>query len=97
MSTDLHAEHTITDHEHREGCGHESVTHGDHVDYLHGMHRHAFREDHYEEHESPAEHTVVEHAHGEDCGHESVTHGDHVDYLHDGHQHAIHEDHYDEH
>lgn len=37
-------------HEHRPGCGHESVAHGDHVDYLHDGHRHAAHGDHYDEH-----------------------------------------------
>ena len=67
------------------------------VDYLHGTHRHAQHDDHYDEHESLAEHSLAEHQHGTGCGHESVEHGDHVDYVHDGHQHAEHGDHYDEH
>lgn len=37
-------------HEHRSGCGHETVPHGDHVDYLHDGHRHAAHEGHYDEH-----------------------------------------------
>jgi zinc transport system permease protein len=44
----LHAErHT---HEHGPGCGHPSIPHGDHVDYLHDGHRHAPHDDHYDEH-----------------------------------------------
>ena len=50
MSDDLHAEHTLAEHTHGEGCGHEAVQHGDHVDYIHGMHRHALHGDHYDEH-----------------------------------------------
>ncbi|MFK5583772.1 MULTISPECIES: metal ABC transporter permease [unclassified Serinicoccus] len=37
-------------HEHGSGCGHETVPHGDHVDYLHDGHRHAAHEGHYDEH-----------------------------------------------
>nr|WP_240522131.1 hypothetical protein [Amycolatopsis vastitatis] len=35
---------------HGEGCGHVAVPHGDHVDYVHDGHRHAGRDDHYDEH-----------------------------------------------
>jgi len=42
-----HADH---EHVHGEGCGHETVPHGDHVDYLHDGHRHAAHEGHYDEH-----------------------------------------------
>lgn len=40
------------DHLHRHGptCGHEVVTHEDHVDYLHDGHRHAVHGAHYDEH-----------------------------------------------
>ncbi len=37
-------------HEHDPECGHESVRHGDHVDYLHNGHRHAPHGGHYDEH-----------------------------------------------
>ena len=37
-------------HVHGPGCGHEPVTHGDHVDYAHDGHRHAADGDHYDEH-----------------------------------------------
>lgn len=43
MTTDLHAEHTVSDHEHGAECGHEAVEHGDHV---HGTHRHAQHDEH---------------------------------------------------
>ena len=49
MSTD-HATHDAHDHVHGDGCGHEAVQHGDHVDYLHDGHRHAAHGDHYDEH-----------------------------------------------
>jgi len=37
-------------HKHGAGCGHETVAHGDHVDYLHNGHKHAEHGDHYDEH-----------------------------------------------
>ncbi len=37
-------------HTHGDDCGHPAVTHGDHVDYVHGGHRHAMHGDHYDEH-----------------------------------------------
>ncbi|GAA1971006.1 metal ABC transporter permease [Terrabacter lapilli] len=37
-------------HEHGVECGHQAVTHGDHVDYLHDGHLHAAHEGHYDEH-----------------------------------------------
>jgi zinc transport system permease protein len=37
-------------HEHGPGCGHEAIVHEDHVDYLHGGHRHAAHGPHYDEH-----------------------------------------------
>lgn len=40
-------EHT---HRHGDGCGHESVQHDDHVDYVHDGHRHSEHDDHYDEH-----------------------------------------------
>ena len=48
--TEVHAEHTVTEHEHGTACGHETVTHNDHVDYVHGDHKHAQHGDHYDEH-----------------------------------------------
>lgn len=44
------AEHSKQDHAHGEGCGHESVQHEDHVDYVHDGHKHAEHDDHYDEH-----------------------------------------------
>lgn len=37
-------------HVHAEGCGHRSVWHGEHVDYIHDGRRHAAHEGHYDEH-----------------------------------------------
>lgn len=43
----VHEDHT---HQHGPDCGHETVEHGDHVDYVHDGHRHAGHEGHYDEH-----------------------------------------------
>lgn len=39
-----------SDHEHRPGCGHEAVPHGDHIDYLVGGHLHHPHGDHCDHH-----------------------------------------------
>ncbi|PZE68854.1 zinc transporter permease [Curtobacterium sp. MCBD17_021] len=45
------AEHGVSEHEHEgDGGEHETVEHGDHVDFVHDGHRHARHEDHYDEH-----------------------------------------------
>ncbi len=44
------AEHSVAEHAHGESCGHEAVTHDDHVDYVHDGHKHAPHGDHYDEH-----------------------------------------------
>ncbi|WP_152190637.1 zinc transporter permease [Georgenia satyanarayanai] len=49
-TTHAEAEHTTTEHEHGEACGHEAVEHGDHTDYVHDGHKHAAHGDHYDEH-----------------------------------------------
>ncbi|MCU1670188.1 MAG: hypothetical protein JWP40_3115 [Blastococcus sp.] len=51
-TSEEHTQHESAEHPHvhGEGCGHESVQHGDHVDYLHDGHRHADHEGHYDEH-----------------------------------------------
>ena len=38
------------DCEHNADCGHDTVPHGDHVDYVHEGHRHAAHEGHWDEH-----------------------------------------------
>ncbi|SKC36916.1 zinc transporter permease [Okibacterium fritillariae] len=48
--TEVHAEHTLEQHQHGTDCGHEAVTHGEHVDFLHDGHKHAEHGDHYDEH-----------------------------------------------
>jgi zinc transport system permease protein len=51
--TELVLPHLVTEghpHQHSPGCGHVAVQHGDHLDFLHEGHRHAFHADHYDEH-----------------------------------------------
>jgi zinc transport system permease protein len=44
--------HSPIDHSHEHGpdCGHQTVPHGDHVDYVHDGHRHAVHGAHYDDH-----------------------------------------------
>jgi hypothetical protein len=49
-TTEKHAEHTVTEHQHGAACGHETVAHEDHVDFVHDGHKHAEHGDHYDEH-----------------------------------------------
>lgn len=90
MSSDPDREaqhHHAQDHEHLPGDGHQTVTHGDHVDHLHDGQSHT------------EEHIHANHgdAHYEGDGHETVQHGDHVDHVHHGHRHHQHGDHVHEH
>ena len=45
-----HHPHTGHMHCHGPGCGHESVPHETHVDYIHGGHRHTRHGQHYDDH-----------------------------------------------
>jgi len=45
-----HLSHTGHMHVHGDGCGHVAVPHEDHLDYVHGDHRHAGHHVHYDEH-----------------------------------------------
>ncbi|MFC8502716.1 metal ABC transporter permease [Pedococcus sp. NPDC057267] len=56
------------DHEHGPDCGHPAVAHGDHVDYLHGDHRHAAHEGHWDEH-------AAHEAHGDEVAADVVAPG----------------------
>ncbi|HWE57641.1 MAG TPA: hypothetical protein VG435_19215 [Acidimicrobiales bacterium] len=47
--------HEDHDHEHGPDCGHESVEHEDHIDYIHDGHRHFAHEGHWDEHEAVTE------------------------------------------
>jgi hypothetical protein len=98
-------------HEHGPHCGHLTVDHGGHKDYLHDGALHRVQGNSVEAHslevnaENPAACTpahscdghVAEHAHGPSCGHETVPHGDHHDYLVAGHLHHPCVDHCDDH
>jgi hypothetical protein len=44
-----HQTHEAHAHDHGADCGHDAVTHGDHVDYVHDGHRHRAHDDHYDE------------------------------------------------
>ena len=46
-----HATAEMHAHEHGPACGHSTLPHGDHVDYIHDGHRHAPHEGHYDEHD----------------------------------------------
>ncbi|SDI15941.1 hypothetical protein [Nonomuraea jiangxiensis] len=94
-----HRQHGGHTHGHGPGCGHVSIPHGDHVDYVHDGCMHRIHEDHVDEcgPKSHVTHQGHEHQHGPECGHVAVPHGDHVDYVHDGHRHASHEGHWDDH
>ncbi|HSP80244.1 MAG TPA: hypothetical protein VLQ93_17055, partial [Myxococcaceae bacterium] len=98
-------------HTHTRGCGHTSIRHGDHVDYLHEGHLHRHegaecRECRIEVSAQNPERCTPQlddasheasHQHGPQCGHEAVPHGDHTDYLVGGHLHHPHSDHCDDH
>jgi hypothetical protein len=47
---DHDCEHHDAEHEHGPGCGHETVQHGDHVDYVVAGHLHHPHEDHCDDH-----------------------------------------------
>ena len=50
IGSEAHVAHPGHMHVHREGCGHQAVRHEDHVDYIHGAHRHTGHQVHYDEH-----------------------------------------------
>ncbi|MFB0833422.1 zinc transporter permease [Arthrobacter halodurans] len=51
MTEETKIEHTLSEHTHgTDGCKHETLTHGGHVDCVHDGHRHAEHRDHYDEH-----------------------------------------------
>ena len=104
----IHEAHT---HQHKSGCGHKTIEHNDHSDYLHDGHMHHLHNDHVDEHalevndKNPAACTPshscgahdTSHIHGPTCGHEAIPHGDHIDYLVNGHLHFVHSTHCDNH
>lgn len=48
-TTEHETHHTVEEHRHVLGCGHERVEHGDHFDFLHNGHRHREHAGHYDE------------------------------------------------
>jgi hypothetical protein len=98
-------------HLHQPGCGHTTVVHDGHTDYLDAGHLHHVHGTHVDEHvlavngTNPAQctpgHGANEHAqghtHNSNCGHAALPHGDHTDYLVSGHLHHLHGDHCDNH
>lgn len=104
---EMHAAHS---HTHATDCGHATLAHADHMDYLHDGHMHHAHMDHVDEHviavsaEFPAEENAAkasdhaEHMHTDaEAQHAMIPHGDHTDFLHEGHLHHVHGDHIDEH
>ena len=77
---------TDTSHQHGSHCGHVTVRHGDHVDYVQDGHLHHPEGDRVEEHViEVSERNPIRctpgvrcdgHNHGPGCGHEAVPHGD---------------------
>ncbi|HEX8938780.1 MAG TPA: hypothetical protein VF763_01345 [Candidatus Limnocylindrales bacterium] len=52
MTEMTHRQHTgHDDHRHGPGCGHPSMAHEDHQDYVHDGHRHGQHGDHWDEHD----------------------------------------------
>ncbi len=89
-------------HVHDSLCGHATMLHGDHVDYLHDGRAHHLHGDHVDEEpvassEAHLTHAGHMHVHADGCGHPAVPHGNHVDYVHGAHRHTGHQLHYDEH
>ncbi len=96
-----HKVHQSHLHTHGPGCGHATVGHEGHEDYLHDGHLHHVHGDHVDEHSlevsgsNPATCTpshacgahAANHEHGPDCEHSAVPHGDHIDYIVKGHLH----------
>ncbi|MGH7231067.1 MAG: hypothetical protein ACREJU_06870 [Nitrospiraceae bacterium] len=106
-----HTIHDAHDHTHGAGCGHKTIAHEEHTDYLHDGHMHHVHGDHVDEHalavgpSNPAACTSDHaceghdngHRHHPECGHQPVPHGDHVDYVVHGHLHYQHGAHCDNH
>jgi len=96
-----HKSHQGELHTHGPGCGHATIGHRGHEDYLHDGRLDHVRGKNVDPHSidvndaNPAVCTpqhacgghATEHAHGPSCGHAAVPHGDHLDYLVNGHLH----------
>jgi hypothetical protein len=98
MSHDIHSDHG---HKHGKGCGHTSVTHDDHTDYIHEGHLHSAHGDHYDEHRIAVGTKNPDECRPTKCDHkgtaDSIPHGNHTDLVHDSHLHRRHGDHCDDH
>ena len=98
-------------HTHGPNCGHATIEHRDHRDYIHRGFLEHVSDGKVEAHtldvtkENPATCTpahscgahAVDHVHGPNCGHTEVPHGDHADYVVDGHLHHPCANHCDDH
>jgi hypothetical protein len=98
-------------HTHGSGCGHKTIKHENHVDYLHDDHLHHVHGDHIDCHSltiggenaascNPNQQCTAHdksHQHGKGCGHDAVPHGDHICYVVSGHLHNPHAGHCDHH
>jgi hypothetical protein len=106
--SDMHEGHA---HTHGVGCGHPTVEHEGHTDYLHEGHLHHVNGAQVDEHAfavgdaNPDRCTPghacgiheASHVHGPTCGHPGVPHGDHTDYMVGSHLHHPHGEHCDDH
>lgn len=107
-SCQTHNEHN---HTHGSGCGHKTIRHDDHTDYMHDSHLHHVHGEHVDEHslcvcsthpsDCTPDHSCDSHEsghkHGAGCGHDSLPHGDHTCYVVGSHLHSPHAGHCDDH
>jgi hypothetical protein len=106
-----HKSHQGEIHTHAPGCGHATIGHRGHEDYVmdgrldhvHGkaVERHALDVDKVNPTACTPMHAcgghAADHRHGPTCEHVAVPHGDHVDYVVNGHLHHPCDKHCDDH
>ncbi len=106
-----HKPHQGQLHTHGPGCGHATIGHRGHQDYVRDGRLEHVRGKVVESHSldinntNPAlctpTHTcgghTADHKHGPGCEHAAVPHGDHTDYVVDGHLHHPCDNHCDDH
>jgi|HubBroStandDraft_4_1064222.scaffolds.fasta_scaffold22544_3 hypothetical protein len=106
-----HKDHQSELHTHGPGCGHVTIGHRSHQDYVQDGRLDHIHGDGVESHSldvnkiNPAICTpahacgghAADHKHGLDCAHAAVPHGDHTDYVVDGHLHHPCDNHCDDH
>ena len=96
---DTMSEHTVHEdhpHEHGPSCGHVTVAHGDHADYIHDGHTHSAHDGHYDERPlAHLAHQEHDHVHGEGCGHAAITQSKRRLRPRRAPPHVPHEGHYD--